>query len=420
MAFLTLAMPEDRNRVTVSAENGLTLNVSNDSGQEVVFERDVSPVTGLYDGIYLTFQQGEGAGDLQADISHIGLGIDGIQGWSCQICSPNGIPFSGSSPFWCIRPAAGMKVEPGTSFTINISNIQCNSVTGTTPVKISQQSQGETEKAALDIIKCSMAAVDKFEINSRDYNIGDRVTFQWALHGTDGYSKVYLDGALQTGGSCDQQIHNRAYSLTVENGSSYIVKSTFTPSLVFFESFEITGGDGAKKTLTVAWKTRNLKDCYLQYEGTKEAVNIAGGSKTVSIADKGESLEIQLLMTEGETGAEIPVQKCVYQFPEVITFQAYYTTELIPVEAIGQMEIIPADYIPYGPPDPPPPPPPPVVRNVHISWKSSNAIRCELAGVPGVKAVEGAVDVQLTYVPRGPLNAIDKYGFVRGKMNEKG
>lgn len=420
MAFLTLAMPKDRNRVTVSAENGLTLNVSNDSGREVVFERDVSPATGLYDGIYLTFQQGEGAGDLQADISHIGIEIVGIQGWVCQICSPRTIPFGDNTPFWCLRPTDGMKVGPGTAFTINISNIQCNSVTGTTPAKISQQSQGETEKAALDIIKCSKAAVDKFEINSRDYNIGDRVTFQWVLHGTDGYSRVYLDGALQTGGSCDQQIHNRAYSLTVENGSSYIVKSTFTPSFVFFESFKITGGNGANKTLTVEWKTRNLKDCCLQYEGTKEAVNIAGGSKTVSIADKGESLEIQLVMTEGETGAVVPVQKCVYQFPEVITFQAYYTTELISLEAIGQMEIIPADCPPYNPPDPPPPPPPPLVRNVHISWGSKNAIRCELAGVPGVKDVKGDIDAQLTCVPEGPLNAIDKYGFARGKMNEKG
>lgn len=423
MAILTLII--EHNRVTVSAENELNLSVRNDTEEDVIFERDISPVTGFYDGIYLTFRQGERAEDLQPDLSHIIVEIEGIEGWSCNFSKVKESPIDNENPYWCLRPVNGMRIKPDTKFDIHLKNIQCNSIIGTTPVKIAQQSMGDMNKENLSITKCSKAVVDQFKIQSLDYNIGDMVIFEWSLHDTDSYSNVYLNGILQTGSSCKQPIHNRSYDITIENGSSYVVKSTLRPTFVFFEFFQIVGGDGANKTLTVEWRTRNLMDCYLLYQDKKEAVDIKGGSKTIKIQDEGQILEIQLEMTEGETGVRLPMRKCGYQFPEVTVFQAYNTTELLPVNTIKQMKIIPMSIQPYReppePPDPPEPTPtPPVDLNIHIEWDSQNSIRCELSGVPQVKGTKGSINVSLKSVPRGPLNAIDQYGFVRGKMNEKG
>lgn len=422
MALLILSMEEGKNHVTVSRKNELRVNVVCGEN-DVEFGPDIRP-GGLYDGIYITFPEGEGEKELQKDIKNISVSISDKPDWSVSLQKEKGIWGNDNSPMWVLRPAGGGWVRKGDAFTIHVDNIQCNDVTGMTEMRIYQQTAEETEKDNnLDIIKCSLAKIIKFTIRESDYNMGDTVHFCWEIQGMDAYSKIIFDNAgeiepTQTG--MDDEIHNRDYKLSVVNGSSYIAQESLAPKFIFFHSFEITAGDGKKNTLTLEWKTGNLGSCQLLYGAQTMNVELQGGTRTISVEGEADKAEFILRMTEGETGKALEDKKCVYAFPKVTKFKACRTSDFIGVEQLKELEARSRNCPPYAePPSPPKPPEPqPITFPVQIEWDSEHAVGCSLEGVPEVKETKGSVSVNLTEVPQKKLYAYDEYGFKRGKDNE--
>lgn len=422
MALLTLTMEEGKNHVTVSSENSLRVNAAC-LEKDVEFGGMIRP-SGLYDGIYITFLEGEGEAELQKDIKNISVSISDRPDWSCSLQKFEKIWDGGNTPMWLLRPIGGGCVKAGENFTIHINNIRCNDVTGITKMRIYQQTATETEKDNNpEIIKCSLAKIRKFSVSQQRYNIGDTVRFCWEIEDTDEYSRIIFDGKYeieesQTG--IDQEIHNRDYKISIANGSSYVVEKSVSPEFIFFEAFEITEGDGKKNTLTLTWKTGNLESCRLLYNQNVWEVETKGGSRTISIEGEEDQSEFILRMTEGETKKALEDKKCVYTFPKVTKYKAYRTSDFIEIERLAILEAGSRNCPPYAdPPHPPNPPQPyPVKFPVHIEWGSKNAQCCSLEGVPQVVSAEGNIEVDLPEVPVKKLYAIDQYGFRRGKDNE--
>ncbi len=446
MAHLTLEM--EQNHITVSVVTSLEVNVS--CYEDVCFRSDSGSYSELPDGVYITFPQGEGTGELQEDISKISVSISGRPDWSCLLQKTEVVPGFGDSPVptWWLHPEGGGCVKKGEKFTVKIDNIHSNDAVGITKMRIYQKTDTEIQKDVnLEIIKCSLAKIKAFGIAVQDYNIGDVVPFCWEIEGMDVYSKVGFKekevrssggaeasaeaedcgkaASVDTGGSVlikepgqsgiDCKVHNgRFYELSVSNGSTYEVKKTLKPEFTFFESFSVKDGDGAKNTLTLEWKTRNLDGCLLVYGTDIYEADVKGGTMTLEVKGEDEEALFKLQMTEGETKAALPEKSCTYRFPRVVRFNAYSMPDFIPIDYLNDMEMKYRSQNPYTHPDPSPK----RVFPVHIEWLSEGAVYCSLSGVSDVSAVSGEITVDLREVPKGPLYAVDKYGFKRGKLNE--